>query len=61
MNHSIDQDRIDKLFAKLDLSGCDHWMDEQQQQVCDCIIKHHKIFAVEDGELGKTDLVTTYD
>ena len=54
---SIDQERIDKLFTKLDLSGCDHWTEEQQQQVRDCIIKHHKIFAVDDCELGKTDLV----
>ena len=53
----MDQKRIDKLFTKLDLSGCEHWMEEQQQQVCDCIIKHHKIFAVDDCELGKTDLV----
>ena len=53
----VDQKRIDKLFTKLDLSGCDDWTEEQQQQVRNCIIKHHKIFAVEDGELGRTDLV----
>ena len=45
------------MFSKLDLSGCNHWTDEQQQQMRDCIIKHHKIFAVEDVELGRTDLV----
>ena len=56
-DESTDQGQIDKLFSKLDLSGCDHWTEEQQQQVRDCIIKHHKIFAVEHGELGKTNLV----
>ena len=49
--------RIDKLFAKLDLSGCEHWTEEQQQALRDCIIKHHKTFAVEDNELGQTNLV----
>ena len=45
------------MFTKLDLSGCEEWTVEQQQMVRDCIIKHHKIFAVDDLELGKTDLV----
>ena len=51
------QDRIDKLFSKLDLSGCSDWTERQQQAVRECIIKHHEIFAVEDKELGWTDLV----
>ena len=51
------KNRIDKLFSKLDLSGCSDWTERQQQAVRECIIKHHKIFAVEDKELGWTDLV----
>ena len=51
------RDRIDKLFTKLDLSGCNEWLEEQQQMVRELIIKHHNIFAVEDSELGRTDLV----
>ena len=49
--------RINKLFSKLNLSGCEQWTDEQQQAARDCIVKHHKIFAVEDNELGRTNLV----
>ena len=51
------RDRIDKLFIKLDLSGCSKWTEEQQQMVRELIIKHHGIFAVEDNELGRTNLV----
>ena len=62
---SLDEDRdtdefkhwIDKLFSKLDLSGCEQWTEEQQQAARDCIVKHHKIFAVEDNELRRTNLV----
>ena len=52
-----DQERLDKLFSKLDLSGCDNWTEEQKQMVQECIIKHNHIFAVDDLELGKTDLI----
>ena len=55
--NQVTRDRIDKLFTKLDLSGCNEWSEEQQQMVRELIIKHHNIFAVEDNELGQTDLV----
>ena len=45
------------MFSKLHLSGCDNWTEEQQRKVRECIIKHNHIFAVDDLELGKTDLV----
>ena len=51
------RDCVDKLFSKLDLSGCEEWTSEQQQSVRNCITKHHEIFAVEDHKLGGTDLV----
>ena len=54
---TFDQERLDKLFSKLDLSGCDNWTEEQQRMARECIIKHNHIFAVDDLELGKTDLV----
>ena len=54
---TYDQERIDKLFSKLDLSGCDSWTEKQKQMVRECIIKHNRVFAVDDLELGKTDLV----
>ena len=53
----VTRNQIDKLFSKLDLSGCSNWTERQQQAIRECIIKHHKIFAVEDKELGWTDLV----
>ena len=30
---TFDQERLDKLFSKLDLSGCDNWTEEQQRMV----------------------------
>ena len=32
-HNSFDQEQLDKLFSKLDLSGCDNWTEEQQQMV----------------------------
>ena len=52
---TFDQERLGKLFSKLDLSGSDNWTEEQQWMVRECIIKHNHIFAVDDLELGKTD------
>ena len=54
---TYDQERLGKLFSKLDLSGCDNWTEKQKQMFRKCIIKHNHIFAVDDLELGKTDLV----
>ena len=54
---TYDQEQIDKLFSKLDLSGSDSWTEKQKQMVQECIIKHNRVFAVDDLELGKTDLV----
>ena len=56
-NNKFEKSRIDKLFAKLDLSGYDSWNEEQRKAVDDCILQYSHIFAVEDLELGKTDLV----
>ena len=53
----VTQNWIDKFFTKLDLLGCENWMESQQQAVRDCITNHHKILAVEDKELRQTDLV----
>ena len=56
-NDTYNQEQVDKLFSKLDLSGCDSWSEKQKQMVRECIIKHNRVFAVDDLELGKTDLV----
>ena len=52
-----DSDRIEKLFSKLDLSGSDSWSEEEKNSVRNLIEKFHHIFAVEDLELGKTNIV----
>ena len=54
---TTDSDRIEKLFSKLDLSGSDSWSEEEKNSVRNLIEKFHHIFAVEDLELGKTNIV----
>ena len=49
--------RIEKLFSKLDLSGMESWSHKQQQQMRKVFEEYHHLFALEDLELGKTDLV----
>ena len=56
-NNETEKSRIDKLFTKLDLSGYDHWSKNQRKAVNECIERYHHIFAVEDLELGETDIV----
>ena len=45
------------MFSKLDLTGYDEWTPEQCKATDDVIEKYHHIFAIEDLELGQTDLV----
>ena len=52
--------RLEKLFNKLDLSGMENWDQEQRnkmRKVFEDYLYYHYLFAVEDLELGKTDLV----
>ena len=49
--------RIEKLFNKLDLSGMKGWSLSQKQQIKQVFENYHHLFALEDLELGKTDLV----
>ena len=49
--------RIEKLFNKLDLSGMKGWSLSQKQQMKQVFENYHHLFALEDLELGKTDLV----
>ena len=53
----LTKEQRDKLFSKLNLTSYDDWT-QGQRDVMDNVIKHyHHIFAVEDLELGCTDLV----
>ena len=49
--------RIKKLFSKIDLSGADEWSDENKQKLRSLFVKYHGIFALEDLELGRTNIV----
>ena len=53
----LTKERRDKLFSKLDLTGYDEWTPEQCKATDEVIEKYHHIFAVENLELGHTDLV----
>ena len=46
-----------QLFSKLDLTGYDDWTQDQHDMMDAVIERYHHIFAVEDLELGRTDLV----
>ena len=51
------RERLDKLFSKLDLSGTEEWDEFDQQCVGELIKKFHHIFALDDKELGCTEVV----
>ena len=53
----LTKEHRDKLFSKLDLTGYDEWTPEQRKATNEVIEKYHHIFAVENLELGRTDLV----
>ena len=53
----LTQEHRKKLFSKLNLTGYDDWTPEQRKATDDVIERYHHIFAVEDLELGCTDLV----
>ena len=50
-------ERIEKLFSKLDLSGVEEWEETDRLKLKELFVKFHHIFALEDMELGKTDMV----
>ena len=51
------KERIEKLFSKVDLSGADDWSEENRRKLHSLFIKYHGIFALEDLELGRTNIV----
>ena len=51
------KERRDKIFSKLDLTGYDDWTQDQCDVMDATIERYHHIFAVEDLELGRTNLV----
>ena len=53
----LTKERRDKIFSKLDLTGYDDWTQDQRDVMNATIERYHHIFAVEDLELGHTNLV----
>ena len=56
-NQQPTQERIDKLFSKLDLKGLEQWDIDTQNKLKQVFRDHHHIFALDDFELGRTDMV----
>ena len=53
----LTKERRDEIFSKLDLTSYDDWTQDQRDVMNDTIESYHHIFAVEDLELGRTNLV----
>ena len=53
----LTQEWREKLFSKLNLTGYGDWTPEQRKATDDVIERYHHIFAVDDLELGRTDMV----
>ena len=53
----LTKERRDKIFSKLDLTGYDNWTQDQRDLMNTTIERYHHIFAVEDLEIGRTNLV----
>ena len=49
----VDDERIRKLFSKLDLSGIESWSEGDQEDMKDLISEFHHLFSLDDLELGK--------
>ena len=49
--------RREVFFQQLDLSGLEGWSEENQVATRIPLAEYHKIFSLEPGELGCTDLV----
>ena len=50
-------ERLDKHFAKLDLSRAQAWVDQERQKIRNLLTEYHDLFALDDLEHGKSSLV----
>ena len=53
----LTKEQLEKLFAKLDLSGIEDWSDEDHEEVWKLIKEFGFLFAQNDLDLGKTSIV----
>ena len=56
-SEEIKEERLEKLFSKLDLSGCEDWSTDNQESIRELITNYEHLFALDTLELGKTSLV----
>ena len=48
------EERLEKLFSELDLSGVQSWSNPDRSDVTSLIEEYHHLFALDDLGLGKT-------
>ena len=53
----LTSERTEKLFSKLDLKGSENWDPDTQKKFNQVFKDYHHIFALDDLELGLTDMV----
>ena len=53
----LTSERTEKLFLKLDLKGSENWDPDTQTKLNQVFKDYHHIFALDDLELGQTDMV----
>ena len=51
------QERLDKLFGKLDLKGIEEWSEYDQNQVCELMKEYQHLFMLNDLNLGPTSQI----
>ena len=51
------QERLDKLFGKLDLKAIEEWSEYDRNQVCELMKEYQHLFALDDLELGSTSQI----
>ena len=44
------------MFKKLELSGLESWTEENKERALDLLAEYHDIFALKDGEIGRTEV-----
>ena len=53
----VSDERLEKLFSKVDLSGIEDWGEEDQQEIRSLIAVHAHLFALDDLDLCKMSVV----
>ena len=51
------EERLEKLFSKLDFFGVQSWSNQDRNDVTSLKEEYHHLFALDDLQLGKTDMV----